>query len=96
MPYFLDESKGWGTDAGALQAALDKARAEGTRPRALAVINPGNPTGQCMAESDVRAALSFCAREGLVAMADEVSFSPSQILLTVSYLFLSYLIKYIM
>ena len=72
VPYFLDESKGWTTSAADLEEALSAAEAQGTRARALAVINPGNPTGQCMSEADVRETLSFCARHGLVAMADEV------------------------
>jgi alanine transaminase len=40
--------------------------------RALAIINPGNPTGQCMGESDMVEVVTLCAREGLVLLADEV------------------------
>ena len=36
------------------------------------IINPGNPTGQCMSIEEVRAVLEFAAREGLVLLADEV------------------------
>jgi len=55
-----------------LEQALIAARAEGVHPRALVIINPGNPTGQCMSKLEVRAVLEFAAREGLVLMADEV------------------------
>lgn len=40
--------------------------------RAIAVINPGNPTGNVLREADMRAVLTFAAAEGLVLLADEV------------------------
>lgn len=43
--YYLDESKNWGLDASELQRSLDEAR-KTCNPRALVIINPGNPTGQ--------------------------------------------------
>ena len=55
-----------------LENSLIEARNNGVRPRALVIINPGNPTGQCMSEVEVREVLEFAAREGLVLMADEV------------------------
>ena len=55
-----------------LEKSLAEARGRGVRPRALVVINPGNPTGQCMSEEEVRDVLAFAAREGLVMLADEV------------------------
>uniref|UniRef100_A0A7S0JGZ5 Aminotransferase class I/classII large domain-containing protein n=1 Tax=Calcidiscus leptoporus TaxID=127549 RepID=A0A7S0JGZ5_9EUKA len=55
-----------------LERSLDEARSKGVNVRAVVVINPGNPTGQCMSNSEVRAVLEFAAREGLVVLADEV------------------------
>lgn len=46
MPYYLNESSGWGLEMNELKDQLQAARAAGTNVRALVVINPGNPTGQ--------------------------------------------------
>jgi alanine transaminase len=62
----------WTVSVEQLQRALDQARSRGARPRGLVVINPGNPTGQCMSLPEVTDILAFAAREGLVLMADEV------------------------
>jgi alanine transaminase len=48
MNYFLDESQGWSTTEEELQRSVDEARDAGVTPRALCVINPGNPTGQVL------------------------------------------------
>ncbi|MCJ1440870.1 MAG: hypothetical protein MMC23_001356 [Stictis urceolatum] len=72
VPYYLDESSAWGTDVGVMKDALKKARDEGTDVRALAVINPGNPTGGCLSAENIRSVLDFAREEKLVVMADEV------------------------
>lgn len=46
MPYYLDESTGWGLEVSELKLRLEAAFAAGINVRALVVINPGNPTGQ--------------------------------------------------
>jgi aspartate/methionine/tyrosine aminotransferase len=40
--------------------------------RAMVIINPGNPTGQCLSEANIRELLRFCYDENLVLLADEV------------------------
>lgn len=40
--------------------------------RAMVIINPGNPTGQCLSEANLREILNFCFHEGLVLLGDEV------------------------
>ena len=45
LPYYLDESKGWGLDVDGLNTMVEKSKADGFCPRAIVVINPGNPTG---------------------------------------------------
>jgi len=42
--YYLDESRAWGLEIAELQHAVDEARKH-CIPRAIVVINPGNPTG---------------------------------------------------
>ncbi|KAI9829279.1 MAG: hypothetical protein M1826_005743 [Phylliscum demangeonii] len=72
VPYYLDESKDWGTDVESITSALRKAQSEGIDVRAIVVINPGNPTGASLSEADVRAVIDLAAKEKLVIMADEV------------------------
>lgn len=40
--------------------------------RAMVIINPGNPTGQCLSEANLNGLLKFCFQENLVLLADEV------------------------
>jgi alanine transaminase len=72
VPYYLDESKGWGTDLEAIKAAYKNAITEGTDVRAVVIINPGNPTGASLSEDDVKAVVDFAAQEKLLVIADEV------------------------
>ena len=37
-----------------LERSYEDARKAGTNVRAMAVINPGNPTGGCMTEDNIR------------------------------------------
>lgn len=70
--YYLDEAASWGVQEAELMRALEETRATGALPRALVVINPGNPTGQSMPVERIEQILALAAREGLVLMADEV------------------------
>ena len=72
VPYYLDESKDWGTDLEAIKSAHKKAVDEGIDVRAIVIINPGNPTGASLSEDDIKAVVEFAAQEKLVVMADEV------------------------
>ncbi|EJT80880.1 hypothetical protein GGTG_00873 [Gaeumannomyces tritici R3-111a-1] len=72
VPYYLDESKEWGTTISTVKAAHDEAKAKGVDVRAIVIINPGNPTGASLSEEDVRGVIQFAAAERLVIMADEV------------------------
>ncbi|KAL5877613.1 alanine transaminase [Pyricularia oryzae] len=72
VPYYLDESKNWGTSMETIRAAHDEAKAKGTDVRAIVVINPGNPTGASLSEEDIRGIIELARAERLVVMADEV------------------------
>ncbi|KAH9713885.1 Alanine aminotransferase 2 [Citrus sinensis] len=72
VPYYLDEATGWGLETSEVKKQLEAAKAKGITVRALVVINPGNPTGQVLAEENQRAIVEFCKKEGLVLLADEV------------------------
>lgn len=72
VPYYLDENNGWALDIEELRRSINNARAKGILCRALVFINPGNPTGQCLTESNVRDLIRFCFENRLVLCADEV------------------------
>lgn len=70
--YELDESRGWAATKEELEFKLAHAQEDGLDIKALAVINPGNPTGQVFSRSDLEVICKFCAENGLVLLADEV------------------------
>jgi len=72
VPYFLDEAREWSLSREALETAHAAAVAKGIRVRAIAVINPGNPTGAVLDEANVEMVLDFARRHGLSVLADEV------------------------
>lgn len=69
--YYLDEANGWRLDIDELKRSLNEAKPHCV-PRALCVINPGNPTGQVLSYENVRDIIKFCKEERLVLLADEV------------------------
>lgn len=72
VPYFLDEGLDWGINIENLEKVVADAKAAGTNVRAMAIINPGNPTGQVVTEENLREIAKFCHRNSIMLMADEV------------------------
>ncbi|KAK4677285.1 alanine transaminase [Podospora pseudoanserina] len=72
VEYHLDESKNWGTDLEIIKSSYEAAKAKGIDVRAIVIINPGNPTGASLSESDIRSVIEFARQERLVILADEV------------------------
>ena len=72
VDYYLNEQRGWAMEVEEIEAQLARAREQGINVRALAVINPGNPTGQSMTKEDIASVCQFCANENIVCLADEV------------------------
>lgn len=72
IPYYLDESNGWATDPSDVERAVVEAKANGTDPKALVIINPGNPTGALLSAEIQHALVDICAKHDLVLLADEV------------------------
>lgn len=70
--YFLNEQKGWALDVPELERAYSEAQSKGVNVRALAIINPGNPTGQCLSEDNMQQIVRFAAKNRLTLLADEV------------------------
>jgi aspartate/methionine/tyrosine aminotransferase len=70
--YELDESRGWGISREELEKRLAEAKDRGLLIKGLAMINPGNPTGQVMKREDIETICTFCVDNGIVLLADEV------------------------
>ena len=71
IPYYLEEDDDWGFNLEELLRALDLNK-EKSIPRAMVVINPGNPTGQCLRFELQVKILKFCYERRLLLLADEV------------------------
>ncbi|XP_061714770.1 alanine aminotransferase 1 isoform X1 [Cydia pomonella] len=68
--YYLDEDNAWALDEAELERALKSAK--DCNVRAIAVINPGNPTGQVLTRSNIETIIKFAHRHNLLLLADEV------------------------
>ena len=72
VPYYLEETANWGLDVNELRQSVEQARFKGITVKAMVIINPGNPTGQCLSEANLREVLQFCYQENLALLGDEV------------------------
>jgi aspartate/methionine/tyrosine aminotransferase len=70
--YYLDEENGWQLDEHILRASVEKAGRAGTRPVAIVVINPGNPTGSVLSRDNIEMIVHFAREHRLSIIADEV------------------------
>ncbi|MQI71959.1 aminotransferase class I/II-fold pyridoxal phosphate-dependent enzyme, partial [Escherichia coli] len=59
VPYYLEETANWGLDTNELRRSVAQARYNGITVKAMVIINPGNPTGQCLSEANLREVLQF-------------------------------------
>lgn len=69
--YYLNESTNWGLDVSELQRSVDEAK-KNCAPRAIVIINPGNPTGQVLSRDNIQEIIKFAYKENLFIFADEV------------------------
>lgn len=69
--YYLNEETNWSLDMDELHRALNEARPH-CQPRAIVIINPGNPTGQVLTKENIQDIIRFAKEENLLLMADEV------------------------
>lgn len=72
IPYYLQEQSAWSMSHDDLVTAISKAKADGTPIKAMAIINPGNPTGACLPLDAMKAVIQLCYDEGIMLLADEV------------------------
>ncbi|XP_060066170.1 alanine aminotransferase 1-like [Ylistrum balloti] len=71
IKYYMNEEKNWGLDISELKRSVDEARPE-CKPRAIVIINPGNPTGSVLSRQNIEDVIKFAKDEGLFILADEV------------------------
>lgn len=69
--YYLDEDNNWGLDIRELERSLTEAK-KVCLPRAIVVINPGNPTGQVLTKKNIQGIIEFAHKNKLFVFADEV------------------------
>jgi len=72
IPYYLDEAHHWQLREEVLTSSIAQARAAGIRPVAIAVINPGNPTGAVLTRDEIAMIIRFARAHDLALFADEV------------------------
>nr|AIT69918.1 alanine transaminase [Desmarestia viridis] len=72
VPYHLNEKANWGVEMANLRESLKTARGNGVEVRGIAVINPGNPTGNILAEEQIKDIIQMGVDEKMVVLADEV------------------------
>jgi aspartate/methionine/tyrosine aminotransferase len=70
--YFLDEANSWQLNERELERSIDAARKNGVNPVAIAVINPGNPTGAVLSRKNIEMIVRFAKKQGVAIIADEV------------------------
>jgi len=70
--YYLDESKRWQLNEDILAESIGKGKDDGINPVAIAVINPGNPTGAVLSLENIQMIVRFAQHHGLSILADEV------------------------
>ncbi|XP_067948201.1 alanine aminotransferase 1-like [Watersipora subatra] len=71
IDYFLDEANQWSLSTEELQRSYDSAK-DKCVPRAIVIINPGNPTGQVLSKQNIADIIKFAHKEKLFILADEV------------------------
>lgn len=71
ISYYLDEANQWALDISELERAINKSRSK-CNPKAIVVINPGNPTGSVLSAENIKQIIAFAKREKLMIIADEV------------------------
>jgi len=67
-----EDKKGWNLDVPELEALVQTEKAKGHTVRGIAVINPGNPTGNVLSEDMIVSIINFAEKHDMVILADEV------------------------
>jgi alanine transaminase len=72
VPYYPEEEKAWAITVADLEASYAKAKDEGVNPKAVVIINPGNPTGQVLDRDILQGIVDWAHKRNVLIVADEV------------------------
>ena len=67
----MDEDNNWGLSIDELERSYQNSL-EKCEPRAIVIINPGNPTGQVLSLENIQAIIKWAYERRLFILADEV------------------------
>ncbi|MFI5182114.1 MAG: pyridoxal phosphate-dependent aminotransferase [Thermoanaerobaculia bacterium] len=70
--YPLDPGGGWTFHAANVEREVRRLEADGTRARAVVLVNPNNPTGSGVAKAELSALFSLARAHGFSIVSDEV------------------------
>ncbi len=72
IPYYLDEENKWSLNEKHLEESIQEAHKNNINPVAIAVINPGNPTGAVLSKENIEMIIRFAKKHNISILADEV------------------------
>jgi alanine transaminase len=72
VPYYLDEANNWNITIKEVEKSYEDAIAKGIKPKAIVLINPGNPTGNVFDRNSMEQIVEFAHKKNLILLADEV------------------------
>jgi aspartate/methionine/tyrosine aminotransferase len=70
--YYIDEAGRWQLNESVLEKSIEDAKKNKINPVAIAVINPGNPTGAILSLENIKMIVRFAKKHSLSILADEV------------------------
>ncbi|MBI5477123.1 MAG: aminotransferase class I/II-fold pyridoxal phosphate-dependent enzyme [Ignavibacteriales bacterium] len=70
--YYIDETGKWQLNEDVLEKSISNAKMNSLNPVAIAVINPGNPTGAVLSLENIKMIINFAKKHSLSILADEV------------------------
>ncbi|CAG2113074.1 unnamed protein product, partial [Medioppia subpectinata] len=71
ISYYLDEQNEWALNIDELSRAYEESKSH-CKPKAIVVINPGNPTGSVLTRHNIEDIIRFAKQNNLIIIADEV------------------------
>ena len=71
IDYYLDEDNNWDLSIQELERAYQQSLVN-CEPRAIVIINPGNPTGHVLTQEKIQEVVKWAYEKKLIIIADEV------------------------
>jgi alanine transaminase len=64
VSYYADEDAGWEVNLGELEKVMAQVHKRHIKPKAMVIINPGNPTGHVLTYDNLAGIARFCHMNG--------------------------------